>query len=221
MTDERNDIGSTPTDSAGAGQALPPTAGTAHASTQPAAPDPFDPARFATRQTVAGEPGITRHLATCPVRKPHKQEFFRLHPGAEYQLKAHILELKLEGETYLVLPEVAAAVPGETQLVTLRLAVSRQGSVFLWAVREPSLDGRQDSWGQSRQAAVALAETKWVRMTPQMAAQAYDVVSADGVLQEPTWPDKPMRDLLALAFGDRFIIQDAHHPVLQRLLGLG
>jgi len=49
---------------------------------------------------------------------------------------------------------------------------------------------------------------------------AYDVFAAPGALGTPVWPDKAMRDILAVAFGESFIIRDAGHPVVKRLLGL-
>jgi hypothetical protein len=159
-------------------------------------------------------------MVTCPVRKPNKQEFVRVHPGAECQLRAHILELKEEREIYLVMPAVAAALPGETRTVNLRLTVSRQGAVFLWPVPEPSLDGRETGWGTSARAAAISAETKWVRIVANMPQGAYDVFAAPGALGTPVWPDKALRDILAVAFGESFIIRDAGHPVVKRLLGL-
>lgn len=187
---------------------------------QAAAPDPFDPAQFAASSSVLGDIGVTKEMVTCPVRKPNKQEFVRVHPGVEYQLRAHILELKEERETYLVMPAVAAALPGETRTVNLRLTVSRQGAVFLWPVPEPSLDGRETGWGTSARAAAISAETKWVRIVANMPQGAYDVHSAPGALGTPVWPDKPLRDILAVAFGESFTIRDAGHPVVKRLLGL-
>lgn len=183
-------------------------------------PDPFDPAQFAASSTVLGGIGVTKEMVTCPVRKPTKQEFVRVNPSAEYQLRAHILELKEERETYLVMPAVAAALPGETRTVNLRLTVSRQGAVFLWPVPEPSLDGRETGWGTSARAAAISAETKWVRIVANMPQGAYDLFAAPGALGTPVWPDKAMRDILAVAFGESFIIRDAGHPVLKRLLGL-
>lgn len=187
---------------------------------QAAALDPFDPAQFAANSTVLGGVGVTKEMVTCPVRKPNKQEFVRVHPGVEYQLRAHILELKEEREIYLVMPAVAAALPGETRTVNLRLTVSRQGAVFLWPVPEPSLDGRETGWGTSARAAAISAETKWVRIVANMPQGAYDLFAAPGALGTPVWPDKPLRDILAVAFGESFIIRDAGHPVVKRLLGL-
>ena len=47
----------------------------------------------------------------------------------------------------------------------------------------------------------------------------YAVSTAPGALGTPVWPDKLMRDILAVAFGESFIIRDAGHPVVKRLLG--
>lgn len=185
-----------------------------------AAPDPFDPRQFAANSTVMGEIGVKKELVVCPVRKPNKQEFVRVHPGTEYQLEVHILELKEERETYLVVPALAAELPGETRTVNLRLTVSRQGAVFLWPVPVPSLDGRALGWHTSARAAAISAETQWVRIVANMPQGAYDVSSAPGALGTPVWPDKPLRDILAVAFGESFIIRDAGHPVIKRLLGL-
>jgi hypothetical protein len=186
----------------------------------PAGPDPFDPAQFAANSTVFGEVGVTKELVTCPVRKPNKQEFVRVHPSADYRLRVHILELKEEREVYLVMPAIAAELPGETRTVSLRLSVSRQGAVFLWPVPEPSLDGRELAWHTSARMAAGKAETHWVRIIANMPQGSYDVFTAPGTLATPVWPDKTLRDILAIAFGDSFIIRDAGHPVIRRLLGL-
>lgn len=182
-------------------------------------PDPFDPAQFAASSSVQGHVGVIKELVTCPVRKPNKQEFVRVHPGTEYQLRAHILELKEERETYLVMPTVAAALPGETRMVNLRLTVSRQGAVFLWPVPEPNIDGRETGWSTSARAAAMSAESNWVRVVSNMPQGAYDVFVAPGALGTPIWPPRALRDILAVAFGESFIIRDAGHPVVKRLLG--
>ena len=202
----------------GGNNMLPP--GQAPATAIAVTPDPFDPAQFAASSTVLGGIGVTKELVTCPVRKPNKQEFVRVLANPDYQLRAHILELKDEKETYLVMPAVATALPGETRLVTLRLAVSRQGAVFLWPVAEPNIEGRETDWGTSARAAAAKAVDYWVRMVANMSQGSYDVFVAPGALGTPVWPEKSMRDILAIAFGDSFIIRDASHPVIKRLMGL-
>jgi hypothetical protein len=150
----------------------PAAADTPAPTVQEATPDPYDPAQFAANSTVLGGVGVTKELVTCPVRKPNKQEFVRVHPELEYRLRANILELREERETYLVMPAVAAELPGETRLVSLRLSVSRQGAVFLWPVPEPSLDGRDTAWATSARTAAAKAETYWVTNSACWASRA-------------------------------------------------
>ena len=185
-------------------------------------PDPFDPLQFAASSSIFGEIGVRKELVTCDVRKPNKQEFVRVHPGPEYRLRAHLLEIKEERESYLVMPSVAAELPGETRTVSLRLCVTRQGAVFLWPVPESTIDGRETAWSISARAAAAAAETEWIRVIANMAQGAYDVhvAGASPLLGTPIWPDKSLRDILAVAFGESFIIRDGGHPIIKRLLGL-
>jgi hypothetical protein len=183
-------------------------------------PDPFDPSRFAVNSSVMGEIGVTKELVACPVRKPNKQEFVRVNPDSAYQLRACILELKDERETYLVAPDVAAMLPGETKTVDLRLSASRQGAIFIWPVPVPRIDGRDSPWSTSARTAAAIAEQKWVRLIANMAQGAYDVYPAPAAVGSPLWPEKSMRDILAIAFGEAFTVRDAGHPVIKRLMGL-
>jgi hypothetical protein len=182
-----------------------------------AAPDPFDPSQFAANSTIIGDAGVVKQLVVCPVRKPNKQEFVRVHTDPEYHLAVHILELKTEQETYLVTPEVAAALPGETRQVTLMLAVNRQGSAFLWPVPAPNLTGRENHWHTSARAGATYGFTSWVKLVPNTGS--YDVLAAPGALGNPVWPKNSMRDLLAIAFGETFTIRDLSHSVIKRLLG--
>lgn len=204
-----------PVDSSAAPVADPPTAAASDAN-----PNPFDPARFAAKGSFQGSLGVTKQLVSCPVRKPGKQEFVRVRQGEESRLQTYILELKEERETYLVDPAIAASLPGEVRLVELRVAVSRQGALFVWPVPVPKLDGPGSSWHTSARAAADKAETDWVRVVSNMPQGAYDVFVAPGALSEPEWPNNTMGDLLAVAFGERFTIRDINHPMLKRLQGL-
>lgn len=184
------------------------------------APDPFDPGVFAVRGGLTCDVGVVKELVHCPVRKPNRQEFFRVHPNTDYRLNAFILDLNDVRETYLVDPSVAAEMPGEAKIVSLRLTVNRQGAVFLWPVPVPSLDGRENAWWTSARVAAERAESAWTRMVANMSGGAYDVFTASGVLTEPVWPNVALRDILEWAFGERFIIRDTNHPVIRRLMGL-
>lgn len=186
-----------------------------HSST---APNPFDPSHFAVPTTVTGAFDVVKQLVTCPVRKPNRREFVRIHP--EFSLRVFILELKEERETYLVEPSVVAGLSDETRIVTLHLAVNRQGAIFLWPVPEPSLDGKGNDWWTSTRIAAQRARTDWIRMVANMSLGAYDVFVAAGALGNPIWPNQTMAEILQVAFGDRYIIRDLDHPVVRRLRGL-
>jgi hypothetical protein len=42
---------------------------------------------------------------------------------------------------------------------------------------------------------------------------------AKGDLGTPVWPDKPLSDLLRLAFKNELLIDSIDHPVLRELMG--
>jgi hypothetical protein len=175
--------------------------------------------KFTVSGTVMGEIGAEKLLVNVPVRKPNRQEFFRTHEGADYQLRACILELKEEGETYLLSTDLAMALPGETRLVILRLCANRQGAIFLWPVPEPSIDGRVLAWHTTARNAAVMAEKDWIRIIANMSQGSYDIFKAPGTLGNPVWPNKSFQEILAIAFGESYIIDDPAHPVIKRLLG--
>ncbi len=183
------------------------------------APDPFDPASLAIKGNPAEATGAKKALVTVPVRKPNRQEFFRIHPDESYALQMAVLELKSERETYAVTPEIAMALPGETRVVALTTTINRQGNLFLWPVPLPSDDRRQLAWHTSAREAAALARTGWVRMVANMSGGYYDVWEAEGVIADPQWPEHTFQQLLKIAFGNGRLIDREDHPVLKQLLG--
>jgi len=70
----------------------------------------------------------------------------------------------------------------------------------------------------ARQAA-ELAKTRWVRLAADMGLGGYRIYQAEGDLSEPEWPDKPLAEILQIAFRDR-IVDSENHPVVRRLRGL-
>ncbi len=66
----------------------------------------FDLEKLRLNQNFAAELGVKKRLITVRVRKPQRQEFFRVHPDDTYTLTTGLLELKEERETYLVDPSV-------------------------------------------------------------------------------------------------------------------
>lgn len=191
----------------------------------PVLADPFaNLASLRLSQDFSGGLGLVKPLLTVPVRKPSKEVFVRVHPDESYRLQSYVIELKEEGETYLVdrslWPELATeSTFGARVLLT---AMSRPGNiVFLWPIRLPAPDGKLDEWNRSAlELAITLATKSWVRVVSNRALGAYDVhvAPASASWGEPQWPTEKFEDLLRRAFKERFI-RSLDHPVLKRLRG--
>ena len=168
--------------------------------------------------------GLRKQLMTVPVRKPSKEWFVRVHPGSDYRLETAVVELKEEGEIYLVdkslWPELASE--STFHYKAFFTAISRPGNVpFLWPVRMPGEDGKLDSWNESAtEIATSIATKEWTRCVSNRHLGAYEpqIASASYSWGEPQWPDLPFNELLRLAFKNAFI-NTLDHPVLRRLRG--
>jgi hypothetical protein len=184
-------------------------------------PDPFDVNALRLSPALTAGLGVKKVLLTVPVRKPDRSWFVRVHDDPGYSLATAVIEVR-DGreETYLVARDLWDGLAGEATFSprVLYTAVNRQGVVFLWPVKLPGPDGRQDQWSRSAADAVELAKRGWVRVTADMGLGSYQVFQATGDLPEPEWPDLPFGELLKIAFRDK-MIQDRDHPVLRQLRG--
>ncbi len=186
-----------------------------------AAPDPFDPMSLRLDEgSMSLDLGVNREIVTIPVRKPAKDEWVRVNPDEAFTLQTGVVELKTERETYLVARPLWPLLANESTFScrTLFSAVTRAGVFLFWPVRLPGPDGRLDSWNAAAMQAALFARTRWVRMAANMSLGAYDVTVATARIADPVWPEKSMRDLLSIAFHDRFI-DTMNHPALRRLRG--
>lgn len=182
--------------------------------------DPFDPGRLRLSQDFAATLGVKKALVTVPVRKPAREWFVQSHPSLDYRLQTFVLELKEDRETYLVDPALWADLYGESTFGPRALftAMNRQGVLFLWPIRLPGSDGKIDDWNRSALEAATMAAGRWVRVAANMNLGAYEVFEATGDLPAPEWTDTPFKELLRVAFKDRFV-ESLDHPVLRRLRG--
>jgi hypothetical protein len=162
--------------------------------------------------------GVKRLATRVPVRKPQKTEFFRARSDESWRFQTMILELKEEGETFLVAPAVWDTLAELLRPAMLHTAIDRRNNVFLIPVPLPGPDGRRNSWHQSLAEVVATAETKWVRSVANKHVGGYDMLVAQAVLPEPEWPDVTFDELMQIAFRER-LIQGSDHPVVTQLLG--
>jgi hypothetical protein len=182
--------------------------------------DPFaDLSNVRLTQDFAGTAGVKKLLTTIPVRRPNPQDFVRVHADPAYRDMFPAIELKDERELYVVSRNMQAELSTECVPATLFTAINRQGVVSLWPVRLPGPDGKTNEWWRSAREAAELAMTKWIRIKANMSLGAYEMFSAEGVMQDPTWPELPFNELLRIAFKEK-IISSPDHPVVKRLRGL-
>ena len=185
--------------------------------------DPFDPAQFRAPNTLDGSgDGIRREFTQIRIGKPKKSSFFRSHTDPTYRLPVNIIEYDsgMMKEEFLVMPTVTEALVEETKPKLLVLCVDKMGIPFLWLAPRQAEDGfqRTNLWNTSKLEALILSETKWVRMSSNMAEGAYTIHTSSSD-SEPDWPDLPLSELIKLGFGEERVIRDMNHPVVKRLLG--
>jgi hypothetical protein len=124
----------------------------------------IDLSRLRLSQNFEQKIGVKKLLRTVPVRKPDRQSYFRVHPGADFRIETGVIELKQERETYLVDPELWPEIPGEVTPKVLLTAMTRQGVLFVLPVKLPGSDGKRDQWNLSLHEAAEIAMTKWMLM---------------------------------------------------------
>ena len=182
-------------------------------------PDPFDLDSLCLLQDFIETAGVKKLLRTVPVRKPNPQDFIRVHPSPDYRRSMLCIDLKDDREHYLVRPEIAPELVGETVMKTIYTGINRQGVVFLWPVTIPPPDGKTNEWWRSSREAAEIAITRWVRIRADLSLGAYQIYEAEGKIPDPDWPDLSYQELLRIAFRDR-MIDRVDHPVIHRLRGL-
>ena len=188
-------------------------------TTQTASGAGFDLKALRLTQDYTAQVGVKKLITTVPVRKPHRQEFVRVHPDEAYRMAAAIIERKDENESYIVVPTLLPELTSEYAPKILLTAINRQGVVFLWPIRLPQEDGRIDDYNRSAlDAATGHATKQWVRIGANKSLGAYEVFTAAGELSEPQWPATTFDELVKIAFRGR-IIDTMTHPILKSLRG--
>jgi len=170
-------------------------------------------------QDFAAMTSTEKLLVHVPVRKPPKHQFFRVHPDEDYRLECFVVEIDGD-DTYLVDPEFVGHMPGIVRPVRLHLYVTRYGAPALWPVKLPGEDGKTNPWYESAAECAGIAMERWVRLVANRELGAYDVIVAEGISKEPTWPDRSLEELVTKAFRERYVDSE-DHPLLRELLGIG
>jgi hypothetical protein len=173
-------------------------------------------------QDFATAANVEPVLKTVPVRKPSSEWWVRVHPDPAYEILTCVIELKEEENrgTYLVAPSLWSALADETAFSSrfLFLAINTQRIPFIWPVRPPNPDRKDDTWNRSALDAAHEARSKWVRVKANMTLRAYEFVVAREQMIEPRWPKKSFQEIIDIGFRD-CLIRDLSHPVLRQLRG--
>jgi hypothetical protein len=192
----------------------------AQSSNDVAASDPYDLGNLRLSQSFTETAGVKKLLTTVPVRKPHKQDFVRVHPSEHYRADVLMVELKEDREAYLVSGrQMVDELATEAEPFSLFTAINRQGVVFLWPVRLPTPDGKVNEWHRSLREAAETATGRWCRVKANMSLGAYETTVAESAIADPAWPEASFQELIRIGFRDR-LIDVATHPVVKRLRGL-
>jgi hypothetical protein len=166
-------------------------------------------------QDFAAKAGSKKVITTVPIRNPKRGEFLRVHPTMEPMLVYTLVD---EQETFVATASIAINFPGDMIPKLLAPTISRQGTLFLWALRIPGEDGRINNWHASAKEAAGRAVRVWVRVQANMALGAYEVYEAVGAIPDPEWPSLSMDEIVRIAVKGR-VIDSLDHPVLQKLRG--
>lgn len=179
--------------------------------------DPFDPVRL--RLTEATQIGVKKAVTVITCSKPNRQQFVQVHPSEDYRMQTALFTDEVNRDSYLVAPDLWDELAGEIQPTFLFAGITKTtNNLFLWPVRVPETDGRRNMWHVSMLRAAEMAMQKWVRVQSNMADGKYDVFEATGTIPDPEWPEMSFRDMLKIAFEDRFI-DSIDHPILKQLRG--
>src|SRR6516164_8652786 len=186
--------------------------------TQPS--DIWSPEALRIDQSFLNVGAAKKLLTTVPVRKPNKQDFVRVNPEPAYRLTVGLIELKDNGETFLVLPAVSQELSDSVFfLATLYLTINRQKVLSFWPVNLPAADGRRNDWHASAAAAAERAMGNWIRLAANMSLGAYEISEAIADYGKPEWPNMTFMEILKIAFKNR-LIESPDHAVIQQLRGL-
>jgi hypothetical protein len=169
-------------------------------------------------QNFAEVIGVKKVITTIPVRKPHRQEFIRVHPNDSFYFQTAILEIKEDRESYMVVKNLWTELSNEITPKMIYTTINRQGIIFLWPIRLPDETGRLDEWNRSALKAAQKGITEWIKVASNRSLGAYETFKPAGLLPDPEWPDIEFKEILQIAFRDK-IIDDINHPVLKQLRG--
>jgi hypothetical protein len=190
-------------------------------------PDPFDAKSLTLPPDfyAAGGPANPRPK-NVPVRKPHNQEWVRVHPDPEFRGNFGTILLRDDREFYLLTPAMSQQMRGHRHLktVTIYTAYSRlSGKTFLWPidlVGQPGQNKRTENWYRTAHEAAEEAMRQLVNVYADMAGGGYEWVPSENPEAQtpPQWPQLSFYELLQIGFQRNGMFVDSFdHDVFKKL----
>src|SRR4051812_20931131 len=104
--------------------------------------DPFDLEALRTAPDLETV-NVEKIWTTVPVRRPSKNDFFRVHAGEDFVIDNYVLEHNTDQDqtTYWVTPNLRDVLSDYLRKVRLFTCVDKRGNVFLWPAKLPTSDG--------------------------------------------------------------------------------
>lgn len=189
----------------------------------PAHPAGFfvDLEQFKADLTAAGLDGAEEQIATVAVRKPPAEEYVRVHPGKDMTIALALHESRdnFASSYYIVMPKLLGTLMDlrGAFFAQLYVTVTRSGAVTLWPVKLPT-GGAGNPWYESAIMGSHMAKTDWIRIFADAGQKQYRIMKALGEFEAPKFPEKPLNELLEIAFKGR-IIDSVDHPICRKLRG--
>jgi hypothetical protein len=187
----------------------------------PVSPIIFDPASLRIPQAAFNQKMSKKYLDEVPIwKRPKKDHFVRVHPEPEFRLcDVAIIDDEDSREIYIVHPDAVEELAGiDHDMANLYLAIDRQQTHFIWAVKLPPDDGRRYRWRTSLMAAVDHAMKTWVKVVPNQNLGAYETSKALANFPDPEWQPHTFGQFLEVATRD-FLILHGDHALLKRKRG--
>lgn len=182
-------------------------------------------AEFQAEMAGAGE-------LTVRFGQPKKFEYFRAHPEWQFAGRLYVWEEegRIDKEFYLISPNLKPADTGveedESKSTLLRAVVTSVGQVCI----VPTYPNSDNAYHKSGIQGIALAETKWVRLSAKRTEGRYRIIEAEdqsamGNSGSPVWPKEIIEgrshkmEVLKRALGSTGLISDRNHEALLRHRG--
>lgn len=170
--------------------------------------------RWRLPQDYIEQAGIKKEISIIRVKKPHRQEFIRVHPV--WRFEAMMFVDTDERMHYLVDRSLYSLMEGELTPKVLYPFINIKGVLKVWPIKLPDADGNLDDWNSSALEIAEIAKDKWVRVASNKYLGAYEHFTPLGKVSEPEWPDLDFERIIEIAFKDSKI-EDETHSCIKRL----